>query len=330
MDVAKGFGSAVFWGVCDSFKGFYIIFRLDKELNKRRLSRLSPTHSSSPIRRRQSESREQTPNRTLPKHEQSTVMSRVFQCGLLNGAIFLLSILLFDYAFLPSMKKVIFLIFGKDSRNAHAVWFWAELVLSFTFQTIWVVPLFAISKFINNLWFQDIGQSAYKYSRGRSNASLSLSKTVADFIFSTVVESFFLIQALAMTYSPLYYLGYSLYLIHLCLLYSLYAFEYKWGEMGWEIHKRLTCIETHWPYFIGFGLPLVLLTQVSNSWIINGCIFSMLFPLYIISANEANPVVESCSRIKIFSPVIALSNTLFSLIGKEKKLPVGRPAAPRR
>lgn len=115
---------------------------------------------------------------------------------------------------------------------------------------------------------QDIGQSAYKYSGRRSNVSLGLSKSVADFIFSTVVETLFLIQAITLTYTPIYILGYLLYLLHLSLLYSLYAFEYKWGEMGWEIHKRLTYVETNWPYFVGFGLPLVLFTQLSDSWVI--------------------------------------------------------------
>lgn len=81
-------------------------------------------------------------------------MSRIIQCGLLNGAIFLLSILLFESAFLPGMKTVILMVFGADSPNAQSVWFWIELLLKITFQSIWVVPLFAISKFINNLWFQ--------------------------------------------------------------------------------------------------------------------------------------------------------------------------------
>lgn len=62
-------------------------------------------------------------------------------------------------------------------------------------------------------------------------------------------------------------LGQFLYIIHMCMLYSLYAFEYKWFNMAWELHKRLTYIETNWPYFIGFGLPLAVLTNLSDSWI---------------------------------------------------------------
>lgn len=38
--------------------------------------------------------------------------------------------------------------------------------------------------------------------------------------------------------------------------------------MGWELHKRLAFIETNWAYFLGFGLPLAILTHLPNSQIV--------------------------------------------------------------
>lgn len=96
----------------------------------------------------------------------------------------------------------------------------------------------------------------------------SLSKLLADLIFSIVVQALFLVQAMVVEYIPIFWVGYCLSIIHMCLLYSLYAFEYKWINMGWELHHRLSYIETNWPYFIGFGLPLTIFTRMPESCII--------------------------------------------------------------
>lgn len=116
--------------------------------------------------------------------------------------------------------------------------------------------------------FQDIADSAYRYSRGRPQFLQSISKLIADSLFSIAVQALFLVQAMLVELIPLYMIGRIFGLVHMCLLYSLYTFEYKWFNMGWELHKRLTYIEVNWPYFIGFGLPMAVLTQISESWVI--------------------------------------------------------------
>ena len=76
-------------------------------------------------------------------------------------------------------------------------------------------------------------------------------------------------------------------LLHMAMLYALYSFEYKWiyqGKpchtqkvdwfslhvlyLGWIIHQRVNFVEKNWPYFLGFGLPLAILTSISNSLVI--------------------------------------------------------------
>ena len=88
---------------------------------------------------------------------------------------------------------------------------------------------------------------------------------------------------------PIKILGVALNLVHQCLLHSLYCFEYKWFSQvclgiackctvenspsshtakGIELHRRLDYIETNWPYFLGFGLPLAVITSLPESQVL--------------------------------------------------------------
>lgn len=81
------------------------------------------------------------------------VLSRVLHCCLLNGGIFWLSIVAFEYLLIPGLKYLLTLVLGHSSI-AKTVWSWSEPLLELTFGALWVVPLFLLSKFINTLYFQ--------------------------------------------------------------------------------------------------------------------------------------------------------------------------------
>ena len=38
--------------------------------------------------------------------------------------------------------------------------------------------------------------------------------------------------------------------------------------IGWTASKRLSYMESNWPYFVGFGLPIAVLTSLPPSFII--------------------------------------------------------------
>ena len=44
---------------------------------------------------------------------------------------------------------------------------------------------------------QDIADAAYKYSRGRPQLLSSISKMIADMLFSMVIQALFLVQVLS-------------------------------------------------------------------------------------------------------------------------------------
>lgn len=240
------------------------------------------------------------------------VSKRVFQCCALNGGMFFLSIAFFNYMLMHGIRHILDFFYG-NPENSAPIWRYIEPTLTVIFSLLWIMPLFLLSRIVNSLWFQDIADSAYKIRKGRPQLFPSISKLIADVLMSLLVQCLFLAQSWLVGFVPVSYLGRALSFIHLALLYSLYSFEYKWFNMGWELHKRLTYIEYNWPYFLGFGIPLAILTELPNSFILSGCVFSTLFPLFIISGNEASPkAITFDFPIKIFSPVIAISNTIFS------------------
>ncbi|RVE49655.1 hypothetical protein evm_005712 [Chilo suppressalis] len=302
MESIKTFSVSFIKGFIDSLRGLTVLLYLDKEINERALR-------SSPLVDVETKQKKQT----KPKQE-SKVLTRVLQSCILNGFIFLLSILVFEYALLPAVKYLVTIVFGHNPGVAHNVWAWMQPFLSMTFRMIWVLPLFLLSKLVNSLWFQDIADSAYRHRRGRPQFMSSVSKIIADSLFSLLVQALFLVQSMLVSMLPITYIGELLCLVHMCLLYALYSFEYKWFNMGWELHKRLTFIETNWPYFLGFGLPLAVLTQIPESYIISGCVFSIFFPVFILSGNEASPVPGCEYPLRLFSPVVAISNGLFRFV----------------
>lgn len=222
---------------------------------------------------------------------QKKIAKKVLKSCALNGGFTWMSIILFERILLPTLKFILTLCYGDKSQDLHMIWGWLQSILSIIFGMMWVLPIFLLSKIVSSLWFADIANEAYKVRKGKPNLIPSISKLVADFLFNLVVQALFLIQSMLVNLLPIPYIGGFLCFIHLCLLYSLYSFEYKWFNMGWELHRRLNYIEINWPYFLGFGVPLTVLTNMSSSTIVSSCIFSIFFPLFILSGNEAKPIV---------------------------------------
>ncbi|XP_035782660.1 etoposide-induced protein 2.4-like [Anopheles albimanus] len=324
MESIYRIGATVLQGIFDSIKGITVVFYLDKEAN-RKISQPRPTKESL------STTAQSTPPQASKRLiEESKVLKRVFQCSMLNGGIFMLSILFFEYAVLPGLHLFLWYLF-RNSTTLTTVWGWMQPSLSLLFNSFWVAPLFLLSKIVNSLWFQDIADSAYKFRKGRPQLIPSISKLIADTLISLLIQILFLLQSTLVKYLPVPvpFACSALYMVHMSLLCALYAFEYKWFNMGWELHKRLTYIEQNWPYFLGFGLPLAALSELPNSIVISGCVFSVLFPLFIISANEATPKVDVCETpLKLFSIVVALTNALFRGRSKPGKAALSQPLTP--
>lgn len=199
-------------GVKDSLIGITAIRKIhnqNEKLNKRTLRNQTKT------------------NNFVGSSKQSfSVYQRLAECCGLNIGMFACSIVLFNLILLPNIYEFMKFIFGHEGR-AVKIWSWLNPILLYTFGAFWVLPLFALSRFVNAFWFQDIAECTF---RGRSQSTRSVSHFIADTLFSLIIQALFLIQAVLV--GKLLYIGQIASIFHLSLLYSLYSFEYKWFNSG--------------------------------------------------------------------------------------------------
>ena len=220
-------------GLVDSLK-FSDIFVLDARTNREQSiqnSYKAPAASNSGLdslaKRRALQRRKLENNPTRDDSTEPKILERTLKCCVLNGCVFWFSIILFENVLLPSIKTLIYLCLGASAGD----WLWTSVfpVLSVTFATLWVLPFYLLSKFVNAIWFADIADTAFRHSGpdSRPRTMNTISIAIADTVFSVFVETIFLFQAKAcLTFVPI--LGSFINFFHLSLLHALYCFEYKW------------------------------------------------------------------------------------------------------
>jgi etoposide-induced 2.4 mRNA len=185
------------------------------------------------------------------------------------------------------------------------------LILYHILQLLWLYPIYSISFILNAIWYQDIADQAFAVG-GQKQPKTTVDwprfvNSLAGELYRVLLTLSFLLQHFLVSFIP--YVGKYLSFIHMCWLYSLYSFEYKWALLNWSMEKRVEFFEDRGFYFVGFGMPFALLTVAFPAFI-NGGVFALAFPLFIILAMEAPvercppslsvPIFSMPSRINVF------------------------------
>ena len=117
-----------------------------------------------------------------------------------------------------------------------------------------------------------------------------------------------MIFAFALRYIPI--VGAPLSFLYCSAANSYYVFEAQWLKSGWPLFERIQYLEQRWSYFLGFGLPITLisfwsyvhppslqefsrLTKIGTTRsdpIVNFSLFSLYFPIAVLMASFAIPV----------------------------------------
>ncbi|XP_076457808.1 ectopic P granules protein 4-like [Babylonia areolata] len=192
-----------------------------------------------------------------------------------------------------------------------------EMMVSRLMLIAWMIPIMLISKVSNIFWMNDLSSLVYKKTMGKP-VQTGLALFISDVVYTITFQIFFFIQVYLSTFIPLRIKGINVLELSLtAITYSMYAFEYKWMNMGFGVQKRLDLIETNFGFHFGFGLPLAFaIIYFENFWF-GVTLNSILFPTLILSASYAAEPREIRGRkTHIFYPTEKVVAWFFSVLFK--------------
>ncbi|KAE8785434.1 protein EI24 [Hordeum vulgare] len=236
---------------------------------------------------------------------------RIAQCFLLNGFIFLGSLLTLKSVVIPTLLWILpeqcDQSWGQhlcDHTAAVAMYSFLRSGLVEIFYVFWFYPLYIFSFIISTLWYVygDIAKHALAVVKSKKldasqasdsdphNTSVSADRPegfdgvaigVGEQVYSILLLTIFFAEVTVIGYVP--YLGKAMNFLLLSLMYAYYCFEYKWNFFAVSLNHRLDFFESNWAFFAGFGIPCVLPIFFFSPLTSYG-VMAILYPLFVMTA----------------------------------------------
>ncbi|CAL1279382.1 unnamed protein product [Larinioides sclopetarius] len=247
--------------------------------------------------------------------ELKTISSVLIQCGLF-GFLVWLPIYLFRNVLMKCVYDYFCSYLSEDDLESIA---FLPPVLSGIFFCFWSFPLFIINRFLNLSWDQQVADITSEKAGIKKKDDIGIADSWSDQVASIGVQVLYMIQCIVVQNLPISSIVRNiLSTFLLSLLYSLYAFEYKWCSKGWNLQRRLHFIESKWPYFVGFGLPLAVATAYVESYSLmdSTCLFSVLFPFCVVGSTITfdSKLRSFNSSLRVFKLVACINDFIYNRV----------------
>ncbi|KAG1140023.1 hypothetical protein G6F37_009110 [Rhizopus arrhizus] len=166
-------------------------------------------------------------------------------------------------------------------------------------------PMFFALLAINGRFFGKVAEKSYQIQKTQQKTTTTNPvQNAASGIFTTILYINCGLTAALLSKIP--FIGLALSFLMNCIITSYYCFEFKWVYFGWNIEQRLSYMEKHWSFFLGFGFPMTVLTFFLT-FLRSSAIFNLVYPFFIIMAIFAVPRASTPYNQKLASGTNAQS-----------------------
>jgi etoposide-induced 2.4 mRNA len=204
------------------------------------------------------------------------------QCFLLNGGIFLGSVIFLDFFANPIVEKQL----GHENRSAWYSTF-ANLLFASMKNLLWIYPMYTLSMVLSTFWYNDIAEIAFKLSYKPKQTSITYKRFISSIvwtIYKSMLLLYFMIQSSIVALIP--FIGMPASFILTAWLYAFYSFDYVWDNTkNMSVQQRLDYFETHWAYMFGFGNYFSKINIRCTK-----CFNIILFPIFYKFRNMGNVI----------------------------------------
>uniref|UniRef100_A0A0E0H111 Uncharacterized protein n=1 Tax=Oryza nivara TaxID=4536 RepID=A0A0E0H111_ORYNI len=276
--------------------------------------------------------------------------ARIAQCFLLNGFIFLGSLLTLKSVVIPILSWI---LPGDCSQlQGQHLCDHTVAVATYSFLRSVLIQIFYLRVEYTLVWTIVLPSSRFPYNDIAKHAldvvkrkSLDATKAldahtisestekpegvaigIGEQVYSILLLTIFFIEVSVIGYIP--YFGKPMNFLLLSLMYAYYCFEYKWNFFAVSLNERLDFFESNWAFFAGFGSPCVLPIFFFSPLTSYG-VMAILYPLFVLTAagTQAEKVIDQLKpshggklqRIPVFFIAKRLTTQVLQLFPEVQK-----------